>query len=105
MRFYKKLYISPSLQKKKRQIVWRLKMGKVMPFVYVITLAEQNDLMNIYQGIVLKQPYYRKNPPFVIGIADSHGAAVELVQHILMDIHDKTGSYDIRAFCLQHNKG
>ena len=35
MRFYKKLYISPSLQKKKRQIIWRLKIGKAVPFVYV----------------------------------------------------------------------
>lgn len=100
MRFYKKLYISPSLQKKKRQIVWRLKMGKAVPFVYVITLAEQNDLMNIYQGLILKQPYYRKNPPFVLGIADSYSAALELVQQILMDIHDKTGNYDIRSFCM-----
>lgn len=100
MRFYKKLYISPSLRKKKRQIVWKLKMGKAVPFVYVITLAEQNDLMNIYQGLILKQPYYRKNPPFVLGIADSHSAALELVQQILMDVYDKTGNYDIRTFCV-----
>lgn len=98
MRFYKKLYISPSLRKKKRQIVWKLKMGKAVPFVYVITLAEQNDLMNIYQGLILKQPYYRKNSPFVLGIADSHSAALELVQQILMDVYDKTGNYDIRTF-------
>lgn len=98
MRFYKKLYISPSLRKKKRQIVWKLKMGKAVSFVYVITLAEQNDLMNIYQGLILKQPYYRKNPPFVLGIADSHSAALELVQQILMDVYDKTGNYDIRTF-------
>lgn len=98
MRFYKKLYISPSLRKKKRQIVWKLKMGKAVPFDYVITLAEQNDLMNIYQGLILKQPYYRKNPPFVLGIADSHSAALELVQQILMDVYDKTGNYDIRTF-------
>ena len=98
MRFYKKLYISPSLRKKKRQIVWKLKMGKAVPFVYVITLAEQNDLMNIYQGLILKQPYYRKNPPFVLGIADSHSAALVLVQQILMDVYDKTGNYDIRTF-------
>ena len=55
MRFYKKLYISPSLRKKKRQIVWKLKMGKAVPFVYVITLAEQNDLMNIYQNQLLEK--------------------------------------------------
>ena len=46
----------------------------------------------------MKQPYYRKNPPFVLGIADSHSAALELVQQILMDVYDKTGNYDIRTF-------
>ena len=99
MRFYKKLYTSPSLQKKRRQIVWKLKAGKTLPYVYVITLAEQNDLMNIYQSLILKQPYYRKNPPYVLGIADSHSAAIELVQQILMDIHSQTGGYDIKSFC------
>lgn len=100
MRFYKKLYISPSLQKKKRQIIWRLKIGKAVPFVYVITLSEQNDLMEIYHGFLLKQSYYQKNPPFILGIADSHSAAIELVQQILTDIHDKTGNYDVRSYCM-----
>ncbi len=99
MRFYKKLYTSPSLQKKRRQIVWKLKAGKTLPFVYVITLAEQNDLMDIYHSVLLKQPYYRKNPPYVIGIADSYPAAVELVQTILQDVNSQTGGYDIKTFC------
>ena len=78
-----------------------MKVGKIVPFLYVITLSEQNDLMDIYHSILLKQPYYRKNPPYVIGIADSQGAAVELIQQILMDVHEKTGGYDIRTYCLQ----
>lgn len=70
-----------------------------MPFVYVITLSEQNDLMDIYHNALLKQPYYRKNPPYVIGIADSYSAAVDLVQNILMDVNSQTGGYDIKSFC------
>ncbi len=99
MRLYKKLYTSPSLQKKKRQIVWKLKLGKTMPFIYVITLSEQNDLMNIYHNVVLNQSYYRKNPPYVIGIADSYWAAVDLVQKILLDVSAQTGGYNIKTFC------
>lgn len=102
MRFYKKLYTSPSLQKKKRQIVWKLKTGKTLPFVYVITLSEQNDLMEIYHSSILKQTYYRKNPPYVIGIADSYPNAVELVQSILLDVNSQTGGYDIKTFCYHH---
>ncbi len=104
MRFYKKLYTSPSLQDKKRQIVRKLRAGKMMPSLYVITLSGQNDLMDIYHSILLKQPYYRKNPPFVIGIAESNGAAVELVQHILMDVYAKTGGFDLKTFCSNNSR-
>ena len=102
MHFYKNLYTSPSLQKKKRQIVWKLKTGKTLPFVYVITLSEQNDLMEIYHSVILKQPYYRKNPPYVIGIADSYQSAVELVQNILLDVSSQAGDFDMKAFCYHH---
>ena len=99
MRFYKKLYTSPSLQKKKRRLVWNLKLGKTMPFVYVITLSEQNDLMDIYHNTILKQSYYKKNPPYVVGIAESYTSAISLVQDILLDVNAKTGGYDIKTFC------
>lgn len=102
MHFYKNLYTSPSLQKKKRQIVWKLKTGKTLPFVYVVTLSEQNDLMEIYHCFILKQPYYRKNPPYVIGIADSYQSAVELVQNILLDVSSQAGDFDMKAFCYHH---
>lgn len=104
MRFYKKLYISTALQKKKRQVVRKLKAGKKQPFLYVIALSEQNDLMEIYHSLLLQQPYYHKNPPYIIGLAESYDSAVSLVQTILMDVYALTGGYDVKAFCYQQKR-
>lgn len=100
MHFYRQLYVSPFLEKKKRQIIWKLKAHKIMPSVYIIAIADNQDLMEIYHNSLLKQPYYRKNPPYIIGIAESYNSAIELVQSILMDVKANTGNYDIKDFCL-----
>ena len=102
MHFYRRLYVSPFLEKKKRQVIWKLKTHKIMPSVYIITLADNQDLMEIYHSFILKQPYYRKNPPYVIGIADSYQRAVELVQNILLDVSSQAGDFDMKAFCYHH---
>lgn len=99
MHFYKRLYMTESLKKKKRQIVWKLKTKKFMPSVYVIVLAESEDLLEIYHSALLKQPYYKYNPPFIVGIAKNYEEAVKLVQEILLDVKQKSGNYDVKAFC------
>lgn len=85
MHFYKALYISDSLKMKKRQLIWKLRCGKILPNIYVVAFANNGDLLEIYQSVQLKQNFYKKNPPYIIGIADGHGGAVELVQKILQD--------------------
>ena len=91
MRFYKRLYVGSSVKKKRRQIVWKLKTGKVMPNVYCIALANNQDMLEIY---------HRKYPPYIIGIAGSYQEAVELIQTMLMDTMELTGTYDVRKICV-----
>ena len=85
MHFYKALYVSDSLKKKQRQLKWNLKCGKILPEIYVIAFTNTSDLLEIYQSMQLKQSFYKKNPPYIIGIADGYSNAVELVQKILQD--------------------
>lgn len=99
MHFYKRLYMTESLKKKKRQIVWKLKTKKFMPSVYVIALSEGEDLLEIYHSALLKQPYYKNSQPFIVGIAKNYGEAVELIQEILTDVKHKNGNYNVREFC------
>lgn len=100
MRFYKKLYISPSIRDKRRRIIWKLKTGRPQPMVYLIALAKNNDLFEIYHSGMLKQRYYKKkeNAPYIVGIASGYCAAVDLVSDMLIDVWKATDSYDVKTF-------
>lgn len=98
MKFYKDLYISPNLSKKRTRIKWALRYQKEKPDVYVITPAGADDLLEIYHSRQLKQSYYKSNPPYIVGIAESYEEAVALVGQILLDCQKETKSYDVKSF-------
>lgn len=99
MHIFKRVYISPKLIKDKKNLMWRLRHCVFMPSVYVITLAKEQDLLEIYHSSLLKQKYYKENPPYVVGIAESHSVAVSMIQEILLDVLKETGGLDIQKFC------
>lgn len=100
MRFSKKLYLSPSLQKKRRSVIWKLRTGRPQPAVYVIALAKSSDLLEIYHSGILKQSYYKQkeHAPYIVGLACTYGGAVELVVAMLEDIYADTGGYDVKSY-------
>lgn len=100
MRFYKKIYMSPSLAKKRKRILWKLRTGRPQPTIYIITLATNNDLFEIYHSGMFKQKYYRerKNVPYIIGIAEGYYGAIDLVTDMLEDVFAATGCYNVKAF-------
>lgn len=99
MHIFKKVYISPAIFKERRKIIWCLKHYMFMPSVYVVTLAGKEDMLEIYHSSLLKQKYYKENPPFIVGIAESHSAAVTMIQEILLDVLKETGGLDVRKYC------
>ncbi len=100
MRFYKELYMSPSIKNKRRQIIWKLKTGRPQPTIYVIALAKNSDLFEIYHSAMLKQHYFRRreNSPYIVGVAGGYKGAVELVIDMLTDVWKATDSYDVKTF-------
>lgn len=100
MRFCRKLYISSSLEKKRRKIMWKLRTGRPQPLIYIIALAPNNDLLEIYHSGMLKQKYYKKkeNAPYIVGIASGYGGAVEQVIQIIQDVLGATGGYDVKSY-------
>ena len=100
MRFYKRLYMSPSIKDKRRQIVWKLRTGRPQPAIYVIALAKNNDLFEIYHSAMLKQRYFRQkeNSPYIVGVAGGYRAAVDLVTDMLADVWTATNSYDVKEY-------
>lgn len=100
MHFSRKLYIPLSLRDKRRKIIWKLRTGRPQPMIYVITLAKNGDLFEIYHSGMLKQKYYKKkeNTPYIVGFAEGYNQAVEVVMEILADVFCETKGYDVRAF-------
>lgn len=103
MRFSRKLYISPSLDQKCGTIKWKLRTGRPQPVIYVIALARNNDLLEIYHSGMLKQKYYKKkqNAPYIVGISTGYSGAVDLVIDIIQDVLRETGAYDVKAYFMK----
>ena len=106
MRYYKHLYLTEGLEKKKEKIIRKLEAGKLQPGVHVITLAvsERNQL-EIYPTIQFKQPAFPEQELFVVGITKGYDEAVELVEQIVQEVYDQTGTCDIRSYILEKEQG
>lgn len=100
MLFYKDLYSSEKLAEKKDKIIWKLQHNAGMVGIYVITLSTNGkDLFDICHSAVLMQSFYHETDLYVVGIANGKREAMGLVQTIVEDIYQKTGSYEnMRAF-------
>ena len=98
VRFSKRLYISPSLDKKRRKVMWKLRTGRPQPCVYIIALAKNRDLLEIYHSGILKQKYYKKkaNTPYIVGIAAGYSGAVDLVIDMVADVYRENGTYNVK---------
>lgn len=103
--YYCDIYISEALEKKKKKIMKKLASNSLQPFVYIITLAqgEQNHL-EFYSSVLLRQHVYENTPLFVVGIADGYDGAVVLVEHIAEDVYSETGETDIREYILKRQR-
>lgn len=99
MRFMKKLYLSDSMKRRRTKAIWNLKYNKKKANVYVVALAPNRDLLEIYHSFQLNQTLYQDNPPFIVGLAADYEEAVELVQRILMDTLQSTGGFDVKQYC------
>ena len=102
MFFYKNLYVGPSIQNPE-EVKQNLMIGKGQFFIYVITLspsvpgpgANQLEIMHCAN---LKQDYYRRRPPFIIGIAQGRADAIEMVEEITNEAFRMTGDWNAAAY-------
>ena len=80
MYFYKNLYVGSSI-KDPDEVRRNLLIGKGQFSIYVITLSPSRprpgaNQLEILHCALLKTPYYRENPPFIIGIADGKSVSI-----------------------------
>ena len=95
MHIYKYLYVPEGLQKKKENLIKKLKNGKLLPGVYLITLAstDQNQL-DIFPACIRRQKNYPKELPLVVG----------LTKGITQEVYNETKGADIRSYILEKER-
>lgn len=99
MNFYKNLYISDGYKNKKESLIKKLKEGKYPLSAYVLVLIESGpNQLEFYPAALLYQGYIKSDQMFIVGLADSYMDAVYLVEDIVKEVYDKTGTADIRSF-------
>ena len=99
MYWCKKLYIGENAAINQKEIIKSLKRKKWSMGTYVITLSEnKHNLLDIYETIQFKQPYYRKKKLTIVGVAAGKKDAFALVTKIIDDVYTSTGSFKVREF-------
>lgn len=101
MEFYKDLYVSESLEKKKDIIIEKIKQGKIQFNCYIITLTENpENQLEFYDSLMLKQKNFKQEHLFIVGIADGYDEALSIVQRITEDTYRIWKNADIRKFII-----
>ena len=98
--WYDNLYFDEENAKKKARLLRRLEEGKPEPNVYVLALPDSRDrnILDIFNSLELMQPHYKGRKKYIVGIARSKQAAVELAADIVGEMYGASGGFDLRAY-------
>ncbi len=99
MVFVKDLYLGETIAPKVNQIIEKMNNNQIVPNLYLIAMASnpENMLDLIPQWEALQEKYPKKNLR-VVGLASGKKEAIGLVQYIVEESIEKTGSADVRIF-------
>lgn len=105
MKYYKHLYLSEGLEKKKDKIIQKIEAGKILPGIFLVTLApDEKNQLEIHRYILLLQPVFHREELFVVGISKDYEGALELVEEITQEVYNKTKNADIRSYILDREQ-
>ena len=105
MRFYKNLYVSESMTKKKEKVIAKLNKKKYPLNTYVIALIEEGEnQLEFYSTLMFRQGSVIDDDIFVVGIAGGYDDALYLVEEIAKEVYEKTGDLDIRSYIREGKK-
>ena len=108
MRFYKNLYVSESMTKKKEKVIAKLNKKKYPLNTYVIALIEEGEnQLEFYSTLMFRQGSVIDDDIFVVGIvglASGYDDALYLVEEIAKEVYEKTGDLDIRSYIRERER-
>lgn len=81
LKYYPRLYLGDSIDADKLdKIKKKLENRPLFSGVFLVAVSRNpSDQLEIYGAKQLAQSYYRKNPPYVVGLAGDYEEAVSLV--------------------------
>lgn len=98
MEMYPRLYVGETVNNPDK-LIHKLKKHAKRVDAYVITLSKNPyDQLEIYEAKYLAQNYYKKNPPYVIGIAGSYEEAVSIIRQIAEETVAAQGNGRIKEY-------
>lgn len=100
MMFYSKLYCDKNTAKRKKKIIRKLRKNAGQVQLFLITIAENDNLFDILHCANLKQPYYPKEDMKIVGLASSYHEAVDLVVSMIHDFSTQYHTYSFKASLL-----
>lgn len=105
MKFYKNLYVSEGLKKKKEQWIKKMEEGKYPFQAYLLVLSKsKEEQLEFYSATMLYQKKCFTTDIFIVGIAESYMDAVYLVEEITREVYEHTGNADLRSYLLEKQK-
>lgn len=96
------LYLGDSINENKLdKIIKKLEKKPLLSGVFLITVSRNaSDQLDIFDARQLAQSYYKKHPPYVVGIAGSHDEAVELVERLVQECLRARGDCALKEYLL-----
>lgn len=91
------LYLSPSVANPKKWL-HKLNKSKLPCNFFVLTIEDGPDQLAIYPAYCLQQPFYRKHPPVIVGLAGDYNEAQDLVIRIVEESLEYTGECNLKDY-------
>lgn len=106
MIFFQDLYLGESISPKVDQIMKKLNSGKTVPNLFLITLSENPDnMLEIVPQWEVMQKGYPNTDIKVVGLANGKKEAIAVVQFIVEQALQETGSANARDYLKQRWEG
>ena len=98
--YYPNLYVGESIPLQKLDKLKRkLERTPILSSLYVIALCRNpDDQLEIYEARQLAQSYYRKHPPYIIGLAGDYDEAVLMIKRSVEECMEKRGDCALKEY-------
>lgn len=102
IKYHPRLYLSDGITARKLdKIKKHLSTNPLRAGVYVIVLSRNGiDQLDIYNAKLLAWPYYRNDPPVIVGICTSYDESLQMVERMVQDCLKARGDCALKEYLL-----